>query len=115
MTNAQDKGNNFEFRRSPDSSNNRHHGYCDGALECLNCSQVYLIKDIDSFLDERRILWRLLLSQIKNSSLKQQIIGSLAVANAKETIIKDIQKDGILTDFCPSCITLIFKKRQFRV
>ena len=37
--------------------------------------------------------------------MKRQIIGNLAIANAKETIIVDIQKDGILTDLCHSCIT----------
>ena len=83
MTEAQDKGYRFESKQSPDSGNNRYK-ILRRRLECIHCSKVYLIRDIDSFLDQRWTLWHLVLSKLRILYTKRQIIASLAIANARD-------------------------------
>jgi hypothetical protein len=82
-------------------------------LKCPHCCGTYLIKDLDSFLDNKRLLWRLMLVEVENGFRKQQIIGSLAVCSAKETAIKQIEEKGILITICLSCMTEILEKHYF--
>lgn len=109
MTEAQDKGNRFESRKYASS---RYRKFREGTLVCVNCSRTYLIRDIDSFLDKRWMLWHSILSRIKNSYLKQQIVGSLAIANAKQSIISEVQKYGMLTNLCDSCMAHLLRQRE---
>jgi hypothetical protein len=82
-------------------------------LSCPNCSNAYLIRDLDYFLENRRMVWRLILAEVKDGPRKQKLIGSLAVCSAKETIMNQVEKSGFLTATCLLCMASIFEKFCF--
>jgi hypothetical protein len=77
-------------------------------LSCPNCSKAYLIRDLDYFLENRRIIWRLILSEVEDGYRKQKLIGSLAVCSAKKTILTQVDRYGILSATCFLCMESIF-------
>ena len=82
-------------------------------LSCPNCSNAYLIRDLDYFLENRRMVWRLILAEVEDGRRKQKLIGSLAVCSAKETIMNQVEKSGFLTATCLLCMANIFEKFCF--
>lgn len=56
----------------------------------------------------------LILSQIENSFARQQIAGRLAILNAKETVIRDMQRNGFLNSICHSYMIDLKKKQMWR-
>jgi hypothetical protein len=76
---------------------------------CPNC-RTNVIVDLDKFLDYKRGLWRLILLKIESGYMKQKLIGSLAVCSAKDTLIKEMEEDGVLIATCLSCMTELLKK-----
>jgi hypothetical protein len=82
-------------------------------LNCPNCCKAYLIRDLDYFLENRRVIWRLILAEVEDGFRKQKLIGSLAVCSAKETIMSQVEKNGFLTATCLLCMASVFKKFCF--
>jgi hypothetical protein len=82
-------------------------------LSCPNCFKAYLIRDLDYFLENRRVIWRIILAEVKDGFRKQKLIGSLAVCSAKETIMTQVEKNGFLTATCLLCMAGIFEKFCF--
>jgi hypothetical protein len=66
---------------------------------------TYQIKSIDQFLDCKRLIWHMLLRKIQDGVRKQRIIGTLAVCNARETMLQKIEQEGILVNI----VYLIFQ------
>ena len=46
----------------------------------------------------------MLLRKIENGTRKQRIIGTLAVCNAKETMLQKIEQEGIFVNRCLHCL-----------
>jgi hypothetical protein len=110
------KSNNWESRDGLpidyDSVDSNH--YDDEiVLSCPNCCKAYLISDLDYFLENRRVIWRLILAEVEDGFRKQKLIGSLAVCSAKETIMTQVGKNGFLTATCLLCMASIFEKFCF--
>jgi hypothetical protein len=110
------KSNNWESRDGLpidyDSVDSNH--YDDEiVLSCPNCCKAYLISDLDYFLENRRVIWRLILAEVEDGFRKQKLIGSLAVCSAKETIMTQVGKNGFLTVTCLLCMASIFEKFCF--
>jgi hypothetical protein len=78
--------------------------------DCPNCQRTYEIRDLDKFLDYKLTVWRIILSHIKSSYNKQNLIGSLAVCSAIETLNKEIDENGELVATCLPCMIEILKK-----
>ena len=73
-------------------------------LCCPQCGGTYQIKSIDQFLDCKRLIWHILLRKIEDGVRKQRIIGTLAVCNARETMLQKIEQEGILVSRCLHCL-----------
>lgn len=73
-------------------------------LCCPQCRGTYQIKSLDQFLDCKRLIWRMLLRKIEDGIRKQRIIGTLAVCNARETMLQKIEQEGILVSRCLHCL-----------
>ena len=73
-------------------------------LRCPQCGGTYQIKSIDQFLDCKRLIWHMLLRKIEDGIRKQRIIGTLAVCNARETMLQKIEQEGILVSRCLHCL-----------
>src|SRR4029078_6950575 len=73
-------------------------------LRCPQCGGTYQIKSIDQFLDCKRLIWHILLRKIEDGVRKQRIIGTLAVCNARETMLQKIEQEGILVSRCLHCL-----------
>jgi len=73
-------------------------------LCCPQCGGTYQIKSIDQFLDCKRLIWHILLRKIEDGVRKQRIIGTLAVCNARETMLQKIEQEGILVSRCLRCL-----------
>ena len=73
-------------------------------LCCPQCRGTYQIKSIDQFLDCKRLIWHMLLRKIEDGIRKQRIIGTLAVCNARETMLQKIEQEGILVSRCLHCL-----------
>ena len=73
-------------------------------LCCPQCRGTYQIKSIDQFLDCKRLIWHMLLRKIDDGIRKQRIIGTLAVCNARETMLQQIEQEGILVSRCLHCL-----------
>jgi hypothetical protein len=82
-------------------------------LSCPNCGKAYMIRDLDYFLENRRVVWRLILAEVEDGFRKQKLIGSLAVCSAKHTIMTQVEKCGFLTATCLLCMASIFEKFYF--
>jgi hypothetical protein len=82
-------------------TNNRHVPFF---LCCPQCRGTYQIKSIDQFLDCKRLIWNALLRKIEDGIRKQRIIGTLAVCNARETMLQQIEQEGILVSRCLHCL-----------
>ncbi|HEY7110080.1 MAG TPA: hypothetical protein VH415_11655 [Nitrososphaeraceae archaeon] len=95
--------------RDADSTNNED----EIVLSCPNCSKTFLIRDLDYFLENRRIIWRLILSEVENGYRKQKLIGSLAVCSAKQTILSQVDRYGFLSATCLSCMESTFVRFCF--
>jgi len=73
-------------------------------LCCPQCRGTYQIKSLDQFLDCKRLIWHMLLRKIEDGIRKQRIIGTLAVCNARKTMLKKIDQEGILVSRCLHCL-----------
>jgi hypothetical protein len=73
-------------------------------LCCPQCRETYQIKSIDQFLDCKRLIWHMLLMKIEDGVRKQRIIGTLAVCDARETMLQKIDREGILVSRCLHCL-----------
>ena len=73
-------------------------------LCCPQCGGPYQIKSIDQFLDCKRLIWHMLLRKIEDGVRKQRIMGTLAVCNARETMLQRIEQEGILVSRCLHCL-----------
>jgi hypothetical protein len=73
-------------------------------LCCLHCQETSEIKSIDQFLDCKRLIWHMLLRKLEDGVRRQKIIGTLAVCNARESILKKIGQEGILAARCLHCL-----------
>jgi hypothetical protein len=73
-------------------------------LCCPQCRGTYQIKSLDQFLDCKRLIWHMLLRKIEDGVRKQRIMGTLAVCNARETLLQKIDQEGILVSRCLHCL-----------
>jgi hypothetical protein len=73
-------------------------------LCCPQCRGTYQIKSLDQFLDCKRLIWHMLLRKIEDGVRKQRIIGTLAVYNARETMLQKLEQEGILVSRCLHCL-----------
>ena len=73
-------------------------------LCCPQCEGTYQIKSIDQFLDCKRLIWHMLLRKIEDGVRKQRIMGTLAVCNARESMLQKIDQEGILVSRCLHCL-----------
>ena len=80
------------------------------AADCPNCQREYAIRDLDKFLEYKFAIWRFILRQIKSGYDKQNLIGSLAVCSAKETLSKEVEEYGGLVATCLPCMSKILEK-----
>jgi len=80
------------------------------SAECPNCQRAYVIENLNKYLENKLALWRFILRQFVSGGNKQRLIGSLAISNAKATLIKEIEEDGGLIATCIPCIVHMLEK-----
>lgn len=80
------------------------------SAECPNCHRAYVIENLNKYLENKLALWRFILHQFVSGRNKQRLIGSLAISNAKATLIKEIEEEGGLIATCIPCIVRILEK-----
>lgn len=69
-----------------------------------------MIENLNKYLENKLALWRFILPQLVSGRNKQKLIGSLAISNAKATLIKEIEEEGGLVATCIPCISHMLKK-----
>jgi hypothetical protein len=74
------------------------------SADCPNCQRAYEIRDLNMFLEYKFAIWRFILRRIRSGYDKQNLIGSLAVCSAMETLNKEIDEYGGLVATCLPCM-----------